>query len=64
MVAFFSLYKYLLNASYVFSLCIAVISGITLSAGKELLDKYVTRDDVITSISGIILGFIVISLFF
>ena len=63
MVAIFSLYRYLLDASYVFSLGIAVISGIVLSGGKELLDKYITKDDVITSISGIILGFIVISLF-
>lgn len=64
MFMIFFLYRYLLNASFVFSTCITVIAGIVLAGGKELLDKAITKDDVITSISGVIVGFLAIHLFF
>lgn len=64
MVAIFSLYKYLLKASDVFAVSAALVSGVILSGGKELLDKAITRDDVITSVLGITLGFITILLSF
>ncbi len=62
MAAIFSLYKYLLSASGVFALMAALVAGIVLSLGKELLDKSFTRDDVLTSILGIALGFLMILL--
>ena len=64
MVAIFSLYKYLLAASPVFALTSAVAAGVILSGGKELLDKQITMDDVISSVLGIILGFFLLFLFF
>jgi len=64
MVAIFSLYKYLLKASDVFAVTAALASGVILSGGKELLDKAITRDDVITPVLGITLGFITILLSF
>ncbi|MDP2967222.1 MAG: hypothetical protein Q8N87_02315 [bacterium] len=64
MITIFSFYKYLFKASNVFALIAALIAGIVLSGGKELLDKYITLDDVIASILGIIIGFLAIILFF
>jgi len=64
MIIIFSFYKYLLNASDVFAMSAALIAGIVLSGGKELLDKSITLDDIITSILGITLGFLAILLFF
>lgn len=64
MVVIFSFYKYLLNTSNVFAMTAALIAGIVISAGKELLDIHITLDDVIASILGITLGFLVILLFF
>ena len=64
MIGIFSLYKYLLNTSDVFAMSAALIAGIVLSGGKELLDKGITLDDIITSILGITLGFLAILLFF
>ncbi|MFH1671612.1 MAG: hypothetical protein ABH889_02470 [Candidatus Portnoybacteria bacterium] len=65
MLAVFSLYNYFLKASSVFSLTVAVIAGVVLSAGKELLDKAITSDDIIVSVLGIALGlFIVILIIF
>ncbi len=64
MIMIFSFYKYLLNVSNVFATTAALIAGIVLSGGKELLDKSITLDDIIASILGIALGFLVILLFF
>ncbi len=64
MLAIFSLYKYLLEVSNVFAVSTAVIAGVVLSGGKELLDKAITLDDVVSSIIGIIIGFLAIYLFF
>lgn len=64
MLIIFSFYKYLLSASNVFATTTALIAGIVLSGGKELLDKSVTLDDIIASILGVTLGFLVILLFF
>jgi hypothetical protein len=64
MVTIFSFYKYLLSASNVFATVAALITGIVLSGGKELLDKSITLDDIVVSILGIILGFLAILLFF
>ncbi len=57
MAAIFSLYKYFLATSSVFALTAAVVAGVILSGGKELLDKKITLDDVVSSTLGIILGF-------
>lgn len=64
MILIFVLYKYRLNASDVFSSAAAVIAGIFLAGGKELLDKAITLDDVFASILGILLGYFTIYLFF
>ena len=64
MIIIFSFYKYLLRTSDVFALTSALITGIVLSGGKELLDKSITLDDIIASILGITLGFLAILLFF
>ena len=64
MIIIFSFYKYLLSTSNVFATTAALIAGIVLSGGKELLDKSITLDDVVASILGIALGFLVILLFF
>ena len=64
MVIIFSFYKYLLRASDVFAMSAALIAGIVLASGKELLDKAITLDDIIASILGITLGFFAILLFF
>lgn len=64
MLIIFSLYRYLLSASNVFATTAALIAGIVLSGGKELLDKSVTLDDIIASTLGVTLGFLVILLFF
>ena len=64
MIIIFSFYKYLLRSSDIFATSAALIAGILLSGGKELLDKKITLDDIISSILGITLGFLVILLFF
>ena len=64
MLIIFSFYKYLLRTSDVFAMSAALIAGIVLSGGKELLDKSITLDDVIVSILAIVLGFLAILLFF
>ena len=64
MMVTFSLYKYLLGASIFFAGITSVIAGAVLSGGKELLDKAITLDDVAVSILGIVVGFLVIYLFF
>lgn len=63
MLGIFSLYKYLLSASNVFATAAALAVGVIVSGGKELLDKSVQFDDVISSLAGIVLGLFVISLF-
>ena len=64
MIIIFSFYKYLLRSSDVFALTSALIAGIVLSGGKELLDKSIILDDIIVSILAITLGFLAILLFF
>lgn len=64
MLLIFSFYRYLLGASGVVSLALAAAAGAALSAGKELLDKAITLDDVATSILGIVLGAVIILLLF
>ncbi|TSC75506.1 MAG: hypothetical protein G01um101430_348 [Parcubacteria group bacterium Gr01-1014_30] len=64
MIVVFSLYKYLLAASRVFALTVAVLAGVILSGGKELLDKYITLDDVISSALAIIAGFLLLFFLF
>ena len=64
MLATFSFYKYLLSASNNFSLVSAVIAGVIIAGGKELLDKYITIDDVIVSVLTIILGALILLLLF
>ena len=64
MAAIFSLYKYFLATSSVFALTAAVVAGVILSGGKELLDKKITLDDVVSSTLGIILGFFLLFSFF
>lgn len=64
MITIFSFYKYLFKASNVFALIAALIAGIILSGGKELLDKYITLDDVIASILGVAFGVFVLLLLF
>ena len=63
MVAIFSLYKYLLGVSNVFAGSAAIIAGVVLSGGKELLDKAITLDDIISSTIGVIIGFLITYLF-
>jgi len=58
MIIIFSFYRYLLNVSDFFALMSALIAGIVLSLGKELLDKAITPDDIFSSILGIALGFL------
>ena len=50
MVIIFSLYRFLLNTNFVFSLTSAIAASVVLSGGKELLDKAITLDDVLVSI--------------
>jgi len=64
LVLIFSLYKYLLNASNTFAIVLALIAGIVLSGGKELLDKGIQTDDIFSSFLGIALGLSIIMLFF
>jgi hypothetical protein len=64
MAIIFSFYKYLLRTSDVFAMSAALIAGIVLSGGKELLDKKITLDDIFSSIIGITIGFLVLLLFF
>lgn len=64
MAAVFSLYKYLLSSSQTFALTAAVVAGVILSGGKELLDKKITMDDVVSSILGIVFGFFLLFLLF
>jgi hypothetical protein len=64
MMIIFLFYKYLLSSSREFALTAAVISGIILTGGKELLDKYITKDDVFVSILGISIGFSILFLLF
>jgi hypothetical protein len=64
MLAIFSLYKYLLAVSNTFAGSAALTAGAVLAGGKELLDKAITLDDVVSSAIGIIFGFLIIYLFF
>ena len=64
MLTIFSLYKYLLAASQSFALTAAAVAGVILSGGKELLDKAITLDDIVSSAIGIIIGFLITYLFF
>ena len=64
MIRIFSFYKYFLNVSNFFALISATIAGIVLSGGKELLDKAITIDDIVSSLLGIVLGFFLLFLFF
>lgn len=64
MVLIFALYRYLLNTSNNFAVILAVITGVVLSGGKELLDKHIQADDIFSSFLGIALGFFIILLFF
>lgn len=64
MIMIFSFYKYPLNASNTFSLSAALVAGIVLSGGKELLDKKITLDDIFASVIGITIGFFALLLFF
>lgn len=64
MIVVFSLYRYLLSASQVFALTSAVAAGVILTGGKELLDKKITLDDVVSSTAAIIFGFFLLFLFF
>jgi hypothetical protein len=64
LVLIFSLYKYLLNTSNTFAIALALIAGIVLSGGKELLDKDIQTDDIFSSFLGIALGLSIIMLFF
>ncbi len=58
----FAFYKYILGASDNFAMMAAIIASIIIATGKELMDYYITLDDVIASIIGIGLGFLAISL--
>lgn len=64
MITIFSLYKYLLNTSNIFAAVTALIAGVVLSGGKELLDKNIQLDDVISSFIGIAFGLSIILLVF
>lgn len=64
LVAIFSFYKYLLNTSNIFAVVLAVIAGLVLSGGKELLDKSIQLDDIISSFLGIAFGLAIILLVF
>lgn len=64
MILIFSLYKYLLNTSNNFAIVLALISGIVISGGKELLDKRIQADDILSSLLGIVLGLSIIMLVF
>ena len=64
MLAIFSLYKYVLGASDNFAFILAVIAGIIIAGGKELLDIYITIDDVVVSVLSIILGALILLLLF
>ena len=64
MIAIFSLYKYPLNASSIFSIVSALLAGIIISGGKELLDKSIQLDDIFSSFLGIALGLSIILLVF
>jgi glycopeptide antibiotics resistance protein len=55
-VAVFSFYKFALDASNMFSIVIAILAGVGISGGKEMLDKYVQLDDVIFCVAGILIG--------
>ncbi|MDO8424761.1 MAG: hypothetical protein Q7S70_02360 [bacterium] len=63
MITIFSFYKYFLGASDIFSASAALVAGIVLTGGKELLDKRITLDDVIASVLGIVLGSLIILIF-
>ena len=64
MIIIFSLYKYLLNTSNIFAAISALVAGVVLSGGKELLDKGIQLDDVISSFIGIAFGLSIILLVF
>ena len=63
MIAIFVFYRYFLTASNVFAIIAAVIAGIVLSGGKELLDRRFSLDDIIATILAIIIGLTIIILF-
>lgn len=60
--AVFALYKYILGASNVFAMVIAIIAMIGVSMGKEMLDRYVQLDDVLFCSLGIIIGGLIVKL--
>lgn len=62
-VAVFSLYKFLLDALNVFSITIAILAGVGISGGKEMLDKYVQFDDVLFCTTGIIIGGLIVGFY-
>lgn|GEM_PF-6651397 len=64
MFLIFHLYKNLLNTSNIFATIVALIAGIVLPGGKELLDKHIQADDIFSSLLGIVLGLFIIILFF
>ena len=64
MVAIFSFYKHFLNTSDGFATASAVVAGLVLSGGKELLDKNIQLDDIIFSLLGMGLGLIIVLLIF
>ena len=64
MIIIFSLYKYLLNTSNIFATVSALVTGAVLSSGKELLDKSIQLDDIISSFIGIAFGLSIILLVF
>ena len=63
-IIIFSLYKYLLNTSNIFAAVSALVAGVVLSGGKELLDKGIQLDDIISSFIGIAFGLSIILLVF
>ena len=64
MVLIFNLYKHPLSTSNNFATVIAVIAGVVLSGGKEMLDKSIQADDVLASFLGVVLGLSIIILVF
>ena len=64
MVIIFSLYRFLLDATFVFSLTIAIVASVVLSGGKELLDKAISLDDILVSIFSTAAGSLIIFFFY
>lgn len=55
-VGVFAFYKYILDASSIFSFIVAILLSMGISAGKEMLDKYIQKDDIIACLTGIGIG--------